>query len=236
MTLADAMVKSQKIWQRKPADFYPTPFDVTVALVDFLQIDEFDTIWEPAAGDGDMVLPLEAMGYDVFSTDIRQTRFIEQTRGGMAFNFLMNLGTKHTAKNPPWIISNPPFSLAAEFIERALSITPNVAMLVRSQYWHAKSRVKLFEDNKPSWILPLTWRPAFEERTRGKSPLMDVSWVVWQGRGRNQDPSFTPLLRPTAKRMKPIAQYCIDKKAEYGIVHEADMKPLLQTYMEGLMS
>lgn len=220
-TLATAMQKSLIRWKRKPADFYPTPYNVTVALLDFLNLNELDSIWEPAAGDGDMVLPIVAMLKNhVVATDLRPTPFIDvygQTEDFV--NFEVNPLMVGKRRAIQWVITNPPFSLAEQFIEKALEVAPNVAMLVRSQYWHAATRLPMFERNRPSYILPLTWRPAFE-LSRGDSPLMDVSWVVWQKKdspNKDEHPHFIPLVRPTAARMAPIAKFCDNFKSEYGL-------------------
>lgn len=190
-TYASAIVGAQKIHKRKEADFYPSPPDVTEALMQFLRLDPELYVWEPACGDGAMSRILERHVNNVLSTDLRDEPSIYGRRG---VDFL---GAEGAAD---WIITNPPFNLAEGFIRKSLSITPNVAMLLKSQYWHAASRLQLFNDCRPSHVLPLTWRPSFLEKERGNSPLMDVIWVVWQG-----NPSvtqFQPLPRP--KNVKPL--------------------------------
>jgi len=81
------------------------------------------------------------------------------------------------------IITNPPFMLAEQFIEKACSETRLVAMLLKSQFWHAKKRMPLFLKYRPSFILPLLWRPDFmyQDRKNGEkgSPTMDMIWTVW---------------------------------------------------------
>lgn len=74
-------------------------------------------------------------------------------------------------------------------------------MLLKSQYWHAKSRYKLFQDYTPSWVLPLTWRPDFleHERLEGEkkgAPTMDVAWSVWISSTVKLDTRYKPLLKP----------------------------------------
>ena len=174
------------IHKRKPADFYPTPPDVTVALVEWIGLRDDLVIWEPACGDGAMSNVLRRYSKDVIATDLRE----DVTGGKGGIDFL-----QADTIQADWVITNPPFSIAAEFIQKALSITPNVAMLLKATYWNAKGREPLFRARPPSWILPLTWRPAFLESERGKSPLMDVMWCVWQS-GGNGETRFEPLLRP----------------------------------------
>ena len=198
-TYASAIVGAQKTHKRKEADFYPTPPDVTVALLDFLQLDS-TTIWEPACGDGAMSKVLSAAGHDVHSTDLRD----DSGFGIGGTDFLQS----QLVKTPHWIITNPPFNVAEDFIRKALSITPNVAMLLKSQFWHARRREPLFRDHPPAWILPLTWRPAFLEAERGSSPLMDVIWVVWSSNFGSGGTLYNPLIRPASSHplLNPLTQ------------------------------
>lgn len=189
-TYASAIVGAQGKHKRKEADHYPSPPDVTEALMQFLQLPNGSFIWEPACGDGAMSSVLERHGHKVISTDLRND--IWYGEGGIDF-----LSTTDDLI-PDWIITNPPFNLAEAFIRKSLSITGNVAMLLKSQYWHAASRLQLFKDHPPAYVLPLTWRPAFLEAERGSSPLMDVIWVVW--RNEHLGPTeFMPIQRPKAQ-------------------------------------
>ncbi|MGI4851930.1 MAG: hypothetical protein ACRYGR_08315 [Janthinobacterium lividum] len=181
-SLADALVESGGKWDRVSADHYPTPPDVTQALVDWLkQIgrwDDFGSIYEPACGEGQMARVLEQNGAVVDASDLNATGY------GFQADFLS--GEQNLYARASWadaVITNPPFSHAEQFIRRALEWSlcdrPFVAMVLKSAYWHAARRAKLFREHPPSWVLALTWRPAFLQETRGKSPLMEVVWVVW---------------------------------------------------------
>lgn len=150
---------------RRALDFYPTPRNVTVALLDYLNLPKM-TIWDPACGDHAMTKVFNEYGHEAIGTDI--------VTGD---DYLT------THREAGAIITNPPFSLAAEFIEKAVQEAPIVAMLLKSQYWHAAKRYELFKKYPPTHVLPLTWRPDFleHERTDGKkgSPTMEVAWTVW---------------------------------------------------------
>lgn len=161
---------------RRELDFYPTPPEVTIALMEFLKLPECE-IWEPACGSGAMVEIFEKYGHLVKATDI--------TTG---CDFLTTKGSADA------IITNPPFNLSEKFIEKALKEAPIVAMVLKSQYWHAKKRFRLFSENKPAYILPLTWRPDFLNGERGGSPTMEVIWTVWiKG---NTECKYIPLNKP----------------------------------------
>lgn len=169
---------------RRALDFYPTPANVTQALLLFLAIQPC-TIWEPACGDGAMSRVLEAAGHTVISTDLRQTGYGE---GGIDY---LTAPTRSTDA----IITNPPFAASEDFIRKALADAPLVAMLLKSQYWHAQKRHRLFNEHPPAWILPLTWRPDFLNGERGGAPTMDCLWTVWI-RGQTAT-RFEPLPRPS---------------------------------------
>lgn len=192
-TIAHALVAAQKAHKRKPADFYPTPPEVTRALMDELTLINPVTIWEPACGDGAMSEVIQSYGHEVTSTDLRPDGGYGQ--GGVDFLDI------NDDLEVDWIITNPPFNLAENFIRQALRHTPNVAMLLSNQYWHAKGRLALFEDHPPAYVYPLTWRPAFLEKERGKSPMMNVMWVVWRKNALDVT-QYKPLCKPVQKSTK----------------------------------
>ena len=168
MTLSTALINGPGKDKRRELDFYPTPPEVTHALMRFLEGETLGTIWEPACGDGAMSDVLKQYCPDVRSSDIRETGYGE---GGVDF---LDALWKADA-----IITNPPFNKSQAFIEHALTLAPIVAMLVKSQYWHAKKRCGLFLKHPPAFVLPLTWRPDFMNGSRGGAPTMEVQWTVW---------------------------------------------------------
>jgi hypothetical protein len=173
---------------RNKTDFYATPTEVTVALLDFLESKELISpeclIWEPACGNGAMERVMRDRGYTVLGTDL-----YPQVPGVGSVNFLQT-------RTPycDWIITNPPFSKATEFITQALELGKPCAFLLKSQFWHAKSRLTLFRENPPSYVLPLTWRPDFLYGAKSGSPTMECLWTVWAG---SHESIYCPLEKPT---------------------------------------
>jgi hypothetical protein len=168
--------------KRRALDFYPTPPEVTIALMDFLKLEKL-TIWEPACGNNAMVDILKSYGHNVIATDINSGNDFFETH-----------------KKADAIITNPPFDCSVRFIEKAIAEAPIVAMVLKSQYWHAKSRADLFNKFPPAYILPLTWRPDFlyQERKKGDkaaAPTMEVNWTVWIKGQTNS--KYQPLLKPS---------------------------------------
>lgn len=168
---------------RRALDFYPTPPEVTEALLQFLRLKP-GTVWEPACGYGAMARVLEQHGHQVIATDLRETGFGE---GGVDF---LSAGRRYCDA----IVTNPPFVVAEQFIRRSLGFAPVVAMVLKSQYWHAAKRHSLFLDAPPAWVLPLTWRPDFVGGERGGSPTMDILWTVWIA--GDTTTKYRPLRRP----------------------------------------
>ena len=153
--------------KRRELDYYPTPPDVTHALMRFLDLKNC-RIWEPACGDGAMAEVLKMYAHDVICSDLRETGY-----GVGGVDFLT------ARRDCDAIITNPPFNVSEDFIRHALTQAGTVAMVLKSQYWHAKKRSTLFKEFPPAYVLPLTWRPDFMGGERGGAPTMEVHWTVW---------------------------------------------------------
>ena len=167
-------------YERIEHDAYETPAWVTHALVPHLPA-RIRSIHEPAAGSGKMVRALRSKLPDVFITEA-------DIRAGEDFLDAHVVGADA-------IITNPPYSVASEFIWRALELTaPDggvVAMLLRCDFDHAASRRFMFSgcpafDKK----LVLTRRIRWIEGSKG-SPSFNHAWFVWDwSRNFNQPPSI----------------------------------------------
>lgn len=170
------------VYKRHDSDLYPTPKECTYALADFILenklLDKEELIWECACGHGAIMDALEANGFEnQIGTDL-----------SLGIDFLSR------EKHSDVVITNPPFNLGAEFIKRALELDLKFfAFLLKGQFWHSKNRLPLFNLQKPSYILPLTWRPVFVPE-RGKQPTMEFMWCIWI-KGDEQT-KYIPLKKP----------------------------------------
>jgi hypothetical protein len=153
---------------RNPADFYPTPRECTIALLErYGSLFEGRKVWEPACGDGAISKVLQDEGYYVASSDLHDRGF-----GNSGEDFLT------TRKPCEAIVTNPPFNVADKFIEHASSFGVPFAMLLKSQYWHAAKRIGLFNRYQPLSVMAMAWRPSMCPE-RGKAGTMDFCWTVW---------------------------------------------------------
>lgn len=155
-------------YERKERDLYETPAWVTEALVPHLRPDL--DIWEPACGSGKMVNALKAAGqYVIRATDISDKQdFLDFDDGDIG--------------GVDAIITNPPYELAVPFIVHAVALMKPagfVAMLLRTDFDHARGRTALFADC-PAFAkkVVLTKRIKWFEDSTG-SPSFNHAWFIW---------------------------------------------------------
>lgn len=173
---------------RQHGDWYPTPDDVTETLFEHIKIT--GDVVEPCCGDGSMAKVIVNKGHNVIATDLHDRGYGQQH--GLNVLDLEELPA-------PNVITNPPFNIASRIIEHLLSLRPDtLALVLKSSFWHAKSRAALFERHPPSKIIALTWRPDFMNLKR---PTMEVMWCVWI-RGHNGPTEYVLARRPEGYRKK----------------------------------
>lgn len=156
-------------YERKERDLYETPPWATAALVPHLpeRLKPGMCVYEPAAGSGKMVRALGNAGFLVDADDISE-----------GCDFLKCERADFSA-----IITNPPYELATKFIDRALDLQRNVsgivAMLLRTDFDHAKTRERLFAKH-PAFHkkVVLTKRIKWFEDSKG-SPSFNHAWFIW---------------------------------------------------------
>lgn len=161
-------------------DDFPTPPWATRALIKHVinpeRVKE-KICWEPAANRGFMSRPLnEYFGY-VIESDIHDYAGI----GIKPTNFLETDISRDA--NISWIITNPPFNKAQQFIEKAQKIaTDGVAMLVRTSFLEGVMRYQtMFMKNPPDIVAQFAERvPMVKGRCDARaSTATSYAWLVW---------------------------------------------------------
>lgn len=161
-------------------DYFPTPPWATRALFEHVIEIEHHWCWEPAAGEGHMAAVLGEYFGEVWRTDVHDYGGLHQVGSfvGSGPDVVMT-----PDPNPGWIITNPPFNLAVEFAERALSeATEGVALLVRTSWLEGGDRYRrLFRDQPPAIVAQFCERvPMVKGRwDPGASTATSYCWVVW---------------------------------------------------------
>lgn len=170
---------------REKDDYYPSPPESVEAL---LKVEKFQgAIWEPACGCGSISRTLIANGHEVVSTDL-----VNRGYGQYPIDFLMEY--KPLAPN---IITNPPFKMAMDFVEKSLQLTTGkVCMLLRLAFLEGIERKKMFESTPLARVHVFSWRVKIQ---RGRmatkddaSGMIAMAWFVWE-HGYEGAPTITWL-------------------------------------------
>lgn len=155
--------------KRHVYDAYSTPTWCTEAICRQLVWPQESGVLEPCAGDGAIVRVLEKYAEYIVECEIqRGIDFFEFDPDYPRFDF---------------IITNPPFSLAQEFVEKSLTLANCVVMLLRLNFLASSKRKAFWERNEPTAIHVLTKRPSF---TGKGTDATDYAWFVWDSTGRQK--------------------------------------------------
>ena len=130
---------------------------------------------EPACGAGHMARVLKEYFGEVRSSDAHHYGY------GTVRDYL---DVPYEANAVDWVITNPPFRLAEQFVERSLIVARRgVAVLVRTVFIESVGRYRnLFESNPPSIFAQYAERvPMVRGRLdRKASTATGYAWLVWQ--------------------------------------------------------
>jgi hypothetical protein len=169
-------------------DFYETPLEAVRALI-AIEVGNMPTgLWEPACGAGAIVTPLRAAGYIVHASDL-VARGCPDSESRV--DFLLPVGVPVHAHG---IVTNPPFKLATQFVEKAVGLVPYVAILARLSFLEGSKRKTWFEASSLSRVhisskrLPMMHRDGWKgDRT---SSSIAFAWFIWDKRTRQEHPEI----------------------------------------------
>lgn len=179
------MMSAHRASDGSDPDFYPTPIWAARAGAELVKL--FDpkarTCWEPACGAGHMVHALRDYFDHVWASDAYPYD------GNAVLDFVAaGVGLP----DADWIVTNPPFILAEEFIRLAYArARRGVAMLLRAAAMETVARFNLMS---PGGDCPLTVFAPFAERVpmhKGRwepdgTTAAFYAWLIW----------LKPALRP----------------------------------------
>lgn len=174
--------------ERRPDDFYSTPRWCTEALLRKLAPCPYESVLDPCCGDGAILKcfsdPVERHGIE-----------LDGPRAGLAISNSGGFIGCADALEAPWpaadlIVTNPPYSLAGDFIEKALDrqdagACTDVAMLLRLSYLGSQERA-IFHRKRAARVIVFPRRPSFaaslycvgESAGKGKSRKLGCGWAV----------------------------------------------------------
>ena len=163
--------------ERENNDYYATP---PKAVEELLRREQFNHyVWECSVGGGHIAEVLKQNGYDVKCSDIID-RGYDNTE---VADFLHTERDKNDFARD--IITNPPYSMATEFVKHALDISMDstkVAMFLKIQFLETKKRYELFKEYPPKKIYVFVNRVnCGKNGVFGKeSSAVCYCWFVWE--------------------------------------------------------
>lgn len=143
--------------KREDQDLYSTPDYAFKPILSFLP--KRVNFWEPARGDGRLITWLNESGRVAGGDDLSN-----------GYDFLKDRSTRS------FIITNPPFSLAREFVAHSREVADETMMLLRLNFLGAQYRKAWWKENEPDAIFVLSKRPSF---VKGGSDSCEYGWFYW---------------------------------------------------------
>lgn len=203
--------------QRKEAldslDDFPTPPWATRALIEHAitrpdRLSEM-TCLEPACNRGFMSMVLEEYFGEVRSSDVYAYGY------GEVRDFLE---IPYETASVDWMITNPPFKLGEEFIQKGLNVTRRgVAVLTRTTFIESVGRYqRLFSKFPPTKFAQFTERvPMVKGRLDKKaSTATGYCWLVWEKDSRTK--SQLHWIPPCRKQLERETDYQVPVKGPRG--------------------
>lgn len=195
-------VMQRRVEAHDSLDDFPTPPWATRALCEWIEGNArqlcASVCREPAANRGHMVRPLSDYFAAVEGSDVH-----DYGAGFPQADYLFG----PLPEMVDWTITNPPFRLAEQFIERALATSrEGVAMIVRAAFLEGQGRFeRLFSKTPPSHVLQFTERVVMHKGRLAPegSTATAYAWLVWMG------DSHTRLhwIAPCRKRLERESDY-----------------------------
>lgn len=179
--------KHSDFLKRNPNDFYLTHHSIVWQLAENIEIPENWSILEPAAGNHDIVIALRESG-------IKNRIDAKSLEDGD--DFLMEKGIYDM------IITNPPFSLALEFILKSFEVAKKRALfLLPLDYLHGLERHnKIYSQSKDYYlanVYVLVRRPMFLEKVyddgKYNTGSITFAWFDFQKRNNKNKSSDTKI-------------------------------------------
>ncbi len=212
-------VMQRRVEAHDSLDDFPTPPWATRALVEHViwpsgagwpKILKDQTVWEPACNRGHMSKPLREYFGIVRTSDIHDYNTGEQDRV-VDFLFPGSESPCIEKNGIDWIITNPPFRLATQFLDRAFGLNPRagVAIIVRSAFLEGIGRYEdLFSKNPPSIIAQFTERVVMVKGRLDASGSTATAycWLVWAYGGGRPEFRWIP---PCRKALERVTDYAV---------------------------
>ncbi len=183
-------VMQRRVEAHDSLDDFPTPPWAARAMLHHILEPAYgplngDTVWEPAANRGYLVKALEDRFLRVYASDI-----FDYGAGFGRHDFLFPHDNDASCD---WVITNPPFRLAEQFVEKGIRIARRgVAVIVRTSFLEGVGRYEsLFSKLPPAIVAQHSERvPMVKGRYDPKaSTATSYAWLIW-AKNQGQETQF----------------------------------------------
>ncbi|WP_137135366.1 SAM-dependent methyltransferase [Rhizobium sp. FKY42] len=197
-------VMAQRFEPKDSADDFPTPPWATRALIEHIigthNVEGMSCL-EPAAGRGYMANPLNEYFVKVEAADAHPYGFC-QVKDFLKYPY--------EAQSHDWVITNPPFRLAEQFVERARFVARRgFAILARTVFLESVGRYEgIFRSTPPTIFAQFSERvPMVKGRVDPKaSTATGYGWFVWL-QGKNHPSTELKWIPPCRKALERPGDY-----------------------------
>lgn len=198
-------------------DFYATPYAALPPLLCAEGRRLPKVLWEPACGNGALALPLRNRGFDVVSTDLYDWGCPDSSGG---VDFLEASAERFKPDAPFGIVTNPPFGIVEDFVERAISLSPYVALLLRLAFLESEGRMRWFPNVGLRRVHIISERLPMMHRHGWLGPKLDKAalcfgWFIFERDKRpaqqvpcRSPPAAIPKPTPTHRRSRRTSSVC----------------------------
>lgn len=170
-------------------DFYRTPVEAALwplLALEGSRISDLSSVYEPACGDGGLVIEMRRRGLTVHASDIVDRgcpdsgKRIDFVKDGLSY-FEMMGGVAASAG----VITNPPYGhLMLPFAQISVDHFEYVALLLPSTFLWSERRSRLLNKRPPSRAIVFSRRlPRMHreghEGAKNESPAGDHAWYIW---------------------------------------------------------
>lgn len=169
---------------RIPADFYSTPPAVVRAILRVLDLRAGSVVLDPSCGDGAILDVADAMGCATVGIELDAGRAIKAQASGRVVEVRDALSADAWPRADV-IVMNPPYSLAMDFVLRALAEAKpqgiGVVALLRLAWLESAGRAAFHRAN-PSDAYVLSERPSFAAslKCKGTKTAKPCGWRTMQ--------------------------------------------------------
>lgn len=161
--------------ERVESDYYPTPAWCVHRLLDEVRLPSGAWL-EPCAGDGAIIRASRCVltGAQWAAMELREE--MRAPLSGLCPTTIGDfLASDLGAARYDVILTNPPYSLAMEFVQKSLAVSRVTAMLLRLNFLGSQERAAFFRAHPPSvYVMPN--RPSF---VGGRTDACEYAWFVW---------------------------------------------------------